>query len=232
MGRGFWIGNIRWLVVPLLVLSSSTAAQDLVTLKFEGHYRDKPKTSIVRSAATGAIKPPVHYADLNALLASLPADDAMRGKYPDLDRKRSGFPEKREPEELKNVSVDCWIYAVKFEDGRGRKKGDNDLHVIIGSTSNSGMSSFMTAEVSGLPSSGKNVAPLTIARKSFFDIFPGVTFTSRFKRITPPEKVSLQGSLFFDGDHQAGCGDCPGPSWAKPKTAWEIHPVVKVGTVQ
>lgn len=215
----------------LLVLVSLASAQDLLHLTFEGHYRDKPKTSIVRTAATGVIKIPVHCASLSSLLASLPADDAMRQKYPLLELKQAGFPEKREPEELRNVEVDCWMYAVKFEDGRGHKKGDNDLHVIIGSTSSPGTSAFMTAEVSGLPGSGKNLQPLADVRKRFLQMFSGFTFTSGFRRITPPKKVTLAGSLFFDGDHGAGCDACPGPKWAKPKTAWEIHPVHSISAV-
>ncbi len=212
--------------------SGAPPGQDVLNLTFKGHYRDKPKTSIVRKVKGGGILTPVHYTDLADLVATLPADSAMRQKYPELDQKQSGFPEKRETEELRNVEVDCWIVAVKFEDGRGKKKGDDDFHVILANNPDPAHATFMSSEISGLPGSGTNRAPLMEARKSFLQIVSGDSFPGGFVRVTPPRKVEIRGSLFFDGDHDAGCEACPGPSWAKPPTVWEIHPIYSITEIQ
>ncbi len=198
---------------------------DYLDLTFKGHYRNRPKTSIARGNNHGAILDPVHYADLADLVATLPADSAMRQKYPAMNQKKSGFPQKREPEELKNVEVDCWIVAVKFEDGRGNKKGDDDFHVILSNAADPHAATFMSSEISGLPPSGADLDTLKEARKDFLQIISGTSFRGGFVRVKPPKKVEIRGSLFFDGDHEAGCAACPGPSWAKPQTAWEIHPI-------
>ena len=225
--------NCPFLFTALSLLCFGGAcAQDLLDLNFKGHYRDKPKTSIGRRLATGEISTPTHYTNLGDLIDILPNDAAMRHKYPDLNKKQSGFPEKRETEELRNVEVDCWIHAVKFEDGRGSNPGDNDFHVIIGNSPDTSHATYMTAEVSGLPASGKNLPVLKNARKIFLQIFRGMTITTSFKRISPAKKANLSGSLFFDGDHKAGCGACPGPGWAKPETVWEIHPIYSVVEIQ
>jgi hypothetical protein len=168
------------------------------------------------------------YTNLGDLIVSLPGDAAMRLRYPDLNLTTTGFPEKREPEELHNVRVDCWIHAVKFEDGRGSGAGDNDFHVILGNSPDTAVASYMTAEISGLPASGKNRAPLKAARQKFLGILGSTPHAGAFAMISPPKKVRVSGSLFFDGDHRAGCNTCPGPSWAKPESVWEIHPVYAI----
>ena len=223
--------NTRWfapLLLSAFLLPLAAPGQDLLDLPFKGHYRDKPKTSIVRRIVGGRISSPARYANLKDLLNALPADSVMRTKYPALNQKMSGFPEKREVEELRNVEVDCWIYAVAFEDGRGSKKGDDDFHAVLGDSPNPAHARYMSSEIAGLPVTGVNRAPLTDARRKFLQLFPGHSFTSTFVQISPPKKVKVRGSLFFDGDHEAGCTTCPGPRWAKPKTVWEIHPIYSI----
>ncbi len=214
-------------VMMCLVLGVAPAitGPGFLDLAFRGHYRNVPKTSVARENSGGAILDPVHYADLADLVASLPSDSTMRQKYPALDQKQSGFPQTREPEEMKNVEVDCWIVAVKFEDGRGKKKGDDDFHVILSNAADPQAATFMSSEISGLPTSGKDLDTLREARKDFLQIISGTSFRGGFARVKPPRKVEIRGSLFFDGDHEAGCTACPGPSWAKPQTVWEIHPI-------
>jgi hypothetical protein len=46
--------------------------------------------------------------------------------------------------------------------------------------------------------------------------------------MTPPKHVTLEGSLYFDGDHGAGGKSDFGPGWAKPKSVWEIRPIYKI----
>ena len=40
-----------------------------------------------------------------------------------------------------------------------------------------------------------------------------------------PVPIYLEGSLFYDTEHRPGV---VGPAFARPKTAWEIHPISKI----
>ena len=218
----------RLMVFWLSLLTTFTLlAQDHLDEKFQGSYRSRPKTSIVRNKTTKGISLPRKFAGLTDLLESLPLDVTMRKKYPDL-KINGGDPEKRKLEELYNVEVDCWIHAVKYEGGIG----DRDFHVIVGNDPDVDVATFMNVEVSGLPVGGKNLTPLKAARKQFLDLFPDKNFSTTFQRIEPPLKVRIAGSLLFDGQHNHSCEKCPGPGYAKPGTVWEIHPVYSVVSIQ
>jgi hypothetical protein len=202
----------------------------LVPLTYMGHYRKAVKTSVALGSAA-------RIADLGALLDSLPSDASMRKKY---NLKARTIAQKRQPpkgaigpltrfpEEMKNVVIPCWICAVKFE--TGQKDSDNDCHVILSSTANSAAQSarFMTAEVSGLPTGGKDVATLKAARQQLVALFRTVKLGNRFYQPSPPIKVRVTGSLFFDGDHNPGN---IGPAGKRPRTTWEIHPVTAISKV-
>jgi hypothetical protein len=74
-----------------------------------------------------------------------------------------------------------------------------------------------------------NEADFVHVRSEIRAILPEVGAGSGgYIRISPPARVLIQGSLYFDGDHAAGCGSCPGPAYAKPTTVWEIHPVYNI----
>jgi hypothetical protein len=195
-------------------------AQTHLDESFKGSYRKKPKTSIVRNKTTKEISTPLSYSTLGDLLGSLTPDVKMRKKYPDL-KIHAGDPEKRKSEELFNVEVNCWIHAVKYEGGNG----DRDFHVIVGDDPDVEVATFLNVEVTGLPKSGINRKPLKDARKQFLDLFPDKNFSTSFTQIDPPLKVKITGSLFFAGEHNHSCEKCPGPSYAKPGTVWEIHPI-------
>jgi hypothetical protein len=222
--------NFLFLLVSWLsLLGSSTFSfgfQDKATLKFEGEYRAYSKTSIVRRLNNN-VKPAKTYSSVQALLDSLPDDKSIRDIY----KSQGGMPDShRVPLELKNVTVTCWIHAVKFEGG---ENGDNDFHVVIGTSADTGDHGFMNIEISGLPADDDiDFDQLKKARKDFIDLFPGENFTGQFKHINPARKVKLKGSLFFDGAHGAGCKTCPGPKWAKPQTVWELHPIYFIQSVQ
>jgi len=130
----------------------------------------------------------------------------------------------RLPEEQANVQVFAYIVAVKS------REDDHDLHVIISNRPRGGANrEFMNVEVSGLPRDHVNEADFARVRAEIRAILPDVdTGGSGYLRIVPPARVLIRGSLFFDGDHGAGCGSCPGPAWAKPTTVWEIHPVYSI----
>ena len=214
---------------------------------FYGHWRRLVKTSLARTAA-GRLVSVQKFPDLGSLLASLLPDEAMRKKYPDLkarsvqekQQQQSGDhgPPDRTTEELKNVEVAAWICAAKYEWG---KTGDNDIHVILSSNASAGAGAkFMTIEVSALPvvsaatktkprptvdTKSPDYATLLRSRKQLVGLFPNRRLNETFYKPPRPIKVTVTGSLHFDGDHKAGTADSPGPAGMKPATVWEIHPV-------
>jgi hypothetical protein len=231
---------------PKTVVNNQALISDPQYAPFQGHWRRLVKTAIARSG--GRALPTETFSDLSALLASLLPDDQMRIKYKDLkarsiktkQQQQSGDfgPEQRKPEELRNVQVTAWICAVKYEWG---KTGDNDFHVILSSTATAGAGAkFMTAEVSGLPvvtaatktkplpridTKSPDYPALLRARRQLVSLFPNHRLTETFYKPPRPIKVTVTGSLHFDGDHMAGTKDAPGPAGMKPARVWEIHPV-------
>lgn len=179
------------------------------------------KTSIAKSPA-----PLKEYPDLSTLLQSLPKDSAMRDKYSALRRKAKKRPKQREPEEMVNVKIDtCWICAVSYEHG---VDGDNDFHVILSNSPRRPFTKVMNAEVAGLPKNGPDVSRLKTVRRRFLSFFQITPPPGGFSPPSKPIRVRVEGSLFFDGHHGAGGKSDPGPSWAKPKTVWEVHPIYKL----
>lgn len=51
----------------------------------------------------------------------------------------------------------------------------------------------------------------------------------KYEKHDPPVPVEITGPLFFDVDHDAGV---VGPQGHRPKTAWEIHPVMDIKFLQ
>jgi hypothetical protein len=174
---------------------------------FAGHARAAAKTSI-------ADAPVEDFADLPAFLATLPSDDAMRHHVPKITEAADS---NRVAEERRNVRVHAYIWAAK-------KESDNDYHLMLGTKSGP---PFVTAEVTGLPTSGPFRTRLAKARQEFVALagsrLPGA---DKYERLSPPIAVVVTGSIFYDIDHAPGA---VGPKWAKPGTAWEIHPVTEIG---
>jgi hypothetical protein len=211
---------------------------------FEGHWRRVVKTSLAR---TGALLVPVEkFANLGALLASLPPDDYMQQKYKDLQtqlKQRTGDfgPPDRKPEELKSVEVMAWICAVKFEWG---KTGTNDFTVILSSNATAGASAaFMLIGVSGLPvvkaatasnprptidTKSPDYAALLRARKQLVSLFPDHRLEETFYQPPRPIRVAVTGSMYFD---TRGRRD-RAPDGMMPATVWEIHPVSNLFAIQ
>jgi hypothetical protein len=190
---------------------------------FTGHYRLAVKTAIFRDA-DGQIPPAEQVADIPALLGSLPSDDAMRAKYPDLAVDPDASPETklavtpfRVAEEQRNVTIPAWIWYV-------RKEADNDFHVIVGSSADPANVTYMNVEVSGLPiaADDPNLADLQNARGQLTGLVGHDPSDVHYEAFTPPLPVSVTGSLLYDGDHVPGE---VGPTGHQPQTTWEIHPV-------
>ncbi len=189
---------------------ASESLQAIITEPFTGHDRALAKEIVAKGAPQG-------YKDLKALLKALPSDQAMLKLKPRLTVRSA-----RIKEEDKNVTVaDCWIYAVKHET-------DNDFHVILGSAATAGASDFMNAEICGIPKTGPWVTTLEHVRQVFVSLLglQEIQLTYKgFVKITPPLRVKVEGSIFYDVDHPPGA---VGPTGMKPKTSWEIHPITAI----
>jgi hypothetical protein len=188
---------------------------------FTGSYRKDVKTSIWR--VNGAVAPPEQYQDIGSLLSSLPPDEQMR---PTLDASAPAMlaltavaASSRLPAEQKNVSVPAYLHYV-------RKEGDNDYHLILGSTADS-TAAYMTAEVSGLPAGGIDAPTLMQVRGQLMNLLGHEPGTGDYQAQNPPLSVLVTGSLFFDGGHVPGE---VGPDTAKTPQVWEIHPVTDLQT--
>lgn len=193
---------------------------------FRGHYRKGAKTSIVRTPS-GRIAQIEQFASLAAFRATLLTDSQMKMKYPHLAPKNLNDHEaakkiqtQRVKEEQRNVQVTCWIFNAK-------KEGDDDFHVIVGSTPDPATAKFLNVEVSGTVAGGPNAAILKQIRQDL-EAFMGVNIpTSDYTRL-PPKKAKVTGSLFFDADHAPGTIGPLKPEPHRPNTVWEIHPVFRV----
>jgi len=204
--------------------TTTKPSTSLATERFGGTYRATPKTSLARNgSAVASVK---QYKDLHSLLATLPTDAAMRAKYPGLKKGlHKGWPDFREPEEIRNVRIkSCCIVSAKHEGGA---KGDRDFHVIL-SNSPTDFHEVMNAEVSALPKTqNADSSKLRDLRALFLTLSTNPPGES-FKPLNPPKHVTVEGSLYFDGEHGAGGAKDPGPKWAKPQSVFEIHPVYKL----
>jgi hypothetical protein len=171
----------------------------------------------------GRLAPVEPFDNLEALKAFLrpQIDQIMRYHHPHLSEADDDATQ-RVAEERHNVSVVAYIHAVKHESGPG---GDNDFHVMLGSSATPGTGLFLTAEASGLPPDGPHRTLLENARQELLSVVGPCSCNNRFMRISPPLRVRVTGSLFFDGDHSIGA---VGPAYAKPFTVWEIHPILSI----
>ncbi len=191
------------------------AGGNTIDSKFAGKHRGTPKTSI----DPAALEP--EFETLADLFDTLPSDQDMQEQFDELvdETGESGarFAESRLPDEQRNVRVRVWLYAVKSE-------SDKDYHVILGSARRKSDSEFMNVEVTGLPKAPSADTPtLRRVREQLRDLLPsGLPGGSRYHKLKKPIAVEVQGSLFYDIDHQPGV---VGPMGMRPQTAWEIHPI-------
>ena len=174
--------------------------------RFMGSARAHAKTTIAHANLE-------RFGDLDAMVATIPPDSKMLSYQPRINRDTP-----RVAEELRNVAVCAWIVATKGE-------SDNDYHVML---SNADGSIIFNAEVSGIPDTGSkgNRKRLFDARASFEAfVEQDGRKTGKYTGWGDPVPVYVEGSLFYDTEHQRGA---VGPAFARPKSAWEIHPVSKV----
>jgi hypothetical protein len=174
------------------------------TERFLGEARKTAKLTPVTGKPEG-------FADLAALLDSLPSDTEMQALK---ITPNSG----RTAQENRVVTVRTFLYAAKLEVG-------NDYNCIVGVDPKQ-PARFMSVRVSGLPSADSpSFSQLEKARNAFrvflasrgFKL-PGPSYT----KYDPPVPVEVTGSLFFNIAHPPGV---VGPRGMRPQTTWEIHPV-------
>jgi hypothetical protein len=186
---------------------------------FTGSYRKDVKTSIWR--VNGAVAPPEQYQDIGSLLSSLPVDSVMRpsldASAPAMAAMTSAATSSRLAAEQKNVTLPVYLRYV-------RKEGDNDYHLILGSTADA-TATYMTAEVAGLPPGGSDLDTLRQVRGQLMTLLGYEPGTGDYHPVTPPLSILITGSLFFDGGHVPGE---VGPDEAKTQQVWEIHPVTNL----
>src|SRR5690349_3004902 len=194
--------------VPSYAPLTSADPIEMEGLRFAGVYREGAKTSYLAGT-------PKSFESVSALRDWLPSDDDMRDGDPAFTKTTA-----RVDLERHNVKVKAWIYAAKFED-------DNDFHVIIGTQPpGSAGTKYFNVEISGLPKKANAAtAQLRKARKQFLTLFSEALPTKSTFMEYEPLAVIIEGSLYYDKAHGPEVG---GPSWAKPNTAWEIHPVTKI----
>jgi hypothetical protein len=205
-------GESTWTVIEKAGRASAPPplpAENAVRAEFTGTSRKAAKTSIVPSANA----PLEEFTTLDALLESLPSDADMA----ELNISRDADSD-RVDEELRNVTVEAYLYAAKLED-------DKDFHLILGTSPKLADRFFMNCEVSGLPEEGSpDRAQLQKVREQLLEVLgrlPG----ERYVKLTKPIQVRVEGSLFFDVEHPPGA---VGPATMRPETAWEIHPISSI----
>jgi hypothetical protein len=191
-------------------------AQKCVTKVFQGCNRGNVKTTMLN-------KTPISFQTVKELLAVLPNKDFMKAKG--ISSVETGL---RDQEENKNVLVrKAFLFAIYKED-------DNDYHMIVGSTPDVNTAVLMNIEISGLPRSASaaikakfNIPRNRIENVSFLQNIPCKPSPIRLLK-TPIELKNIRGSLFWDSQHSGGG---VGPAAARPKSAWEIHPVIDLKVV-
>jgi len=208
--------GLSCLAVGAIASVSLFSETDLARLTFVGHFREGCKTAQL-SARVETFR---SVSDLRQTL--LVPDAQMLQSYPDIDSPQ-GAPNGRVIEEDHVVQVTALLLAVKFEDGRNGGSGDNDFHIIIGD-SPADPASLLNVEASGLPRAGDPGQKFERVRRELLSILAGANIkpVSSFRKFSPPIKVTVTGSLYFDADHKAGQ---VGPSGLRPTTVWEIHPI-------
>ncbi len=194
----------------MAIPTASESLKQIVNEPFTGHDRAGAKEIVAKGPTKG-------YQDLKTLLNALPTDQAMLHHQPPITTRSP-----RVKEEDQNVTVaSCWIFAVKHE-------SDHDFHVILGSASTAAASAFLNAEICGIPKTGPSIQALSQVRQVFVSLVGLNTIRNAYQgfvKITPPLRVKVAGSLFYDVDHKPGA---VGPPGLKPKTSWEIHPITVI----
>lgn len=218
-----------------LPLPEPHKASELVYEEFMGKYRKEVKTSFVRDD-DGDIEIDMTPRTLGTFLDRLDKWDMSDAQMRDLYRWHHQYaPTDRVEEEMHNVRVRGWLKAIKYEEydeSGGDAEGDNDFHIILSKYRYANSKErFLNVEISGLPEDdGEDRETIRESRAQIAEILGDVNLPAgRYYKPTPPIRVEIEGSLYFDGSHYPGG---VGPAGMRPKTVWEIHPVSSIEEVE
>jgi hypothetical protein len=173
----------------------------------------------------GRNAPTEMYANLGALIKTLPEDGEIRVRYGIYTGSRTYGPMERMDVERRTVRVPCWIYAVKFDSAGERN--ERDIQILLGSSNDTSRAKYLIAEIPGPVENGLNEGIFERVRQQLGSLLPDQPLGSSFRRVTP-QQVIVEGSLFFDGVRTLGRLDDPSGSMPSPATVWEIHPVTSI----
>jgi hypothetical protein len=219
-GQYYFVNSVQEPIEPLPGNDSINAAPTTVNPPCDGEAFDGIDRKTAKlSIATASLQ---NYGTVANLIATLPADDIIGHSHPSISTDAASV---RVASEKRNVHINqAWLYTFKRE-------GDEDYHVIIGSTPNKNTAVFFNIEISGLPKTTvASYQKLAKARKDFKDFF-GInnvcnsSYSNKFK--DNPVPIEIKGSIFFDQLHYTD-HTAIGPADARSQTYWEIHPVTYV----
>jgi hypothetical protein len=165
------------------------------------------------------------HGSLSSLMETLP-DDAEYGARNGIFPGNGAYdPNTRLKGEQRNVRVNCWIHAIRYDSVSDPT--ERDIQILIGSSSDLSRSRLMIIEIPRARANGPDDPRFERARAEVARLIPApAAFTGYHKTVA--RAAVVEGSLFFDGIHTPGSPSAPGPEWAKPATVWEIHPVTSI----
>ncbi len=193
-------GNTYEITTEDPIQGTEKGIMDCTTDVFHGEARKKPKTSMV----TGPKEP---FTNLLTFLNQLVPDTVMLA-----NKTLKKNPNQRVQKEKRNIALsNVFLYAIKREP-------DNDFHMIIGDE----FGNFFNTENTGLLASSPKI--LKVVRAKILAFF-GPFCKSKYQLFRPGIPIEIVGSMFYDTEHAPGI---VGPESARPKTAWELHPIIDI----
>jgi hypothetical protein len=188
------------------LFSQNTPLDTITTL--ENPSMKKAVYKAPNGKTTLVTAPVEDFATISDLLKTLAKDGVIRPKL------SSTKPRIAEEKRRIRLLQDTYIYAFK-------KEPDNDYHLIIGDHKSMSKATFFNIELSGLATN----STLSAVREVFEKRFVNACTSSYIIFSQNPIKIQIEGSLFFDFDHNPGE---VGPTGFRPATCWELHPLSKL----
>lgn len=188
-------------------------------------WRGLLKRSVAESSPGVPARPEV-FTTLGGLMRTLPEDGEIRVRNGIYSGPDAIAHEERLEEERRNVRVTCWLYAIRHDTTDIKREGD--IQLVLGSTNDATTAAFLIAEIPAAdPNLTTGADPFENTRRSLGILLPTYTITSEFRPMLPMS-VTVEGSLFFDGQRSTESSGDTGPGWAKLTTVWEIHPLTAI----
>jgi len=181
----------------------------------------------VATTSAGTVAPFEAFTTLGALLRTLPDQGEVRVRYGIYPGVQKNAPAQRFEQERRNVTVTCWLHAVRFDSASG-DENDRELQLLVATSADTVTATMMFARIPG-PLRGvgaKLQDEFTIAREQLADVV-GERPGPQLLWITP-RQIVVEGGIFFNGLRDPGIRNDAQRNPARPLTVWEITPVVSV----